>query len=50
MEIDFKEYIAPLRKWWWMIVVTTFVAASRQLFCHATAGACVPLLHPLGDW
>ena len=27
MEIDIKEYLAPLRKWWWMIAVTTFIAA-----------------------
>jgi len=27
MELDIKEYIAPLRKWWWMIALTTIVAA-----------------------
>jgi tyrosine-protein kinase len=32
MEIDFKEYIAPLRKWWWMIVLTTVVAAVASFF------------------
>lgn len=32
MEIDFKEYIAPLRKWWWMILATTFVAAVASFF------------------
>ncbi len=32
MEIDFKEYIAPLRKWWWMIIATTLVAAIASFF------------------
>lgn len=32
MEIDIKEYLAPLRKWWWMIVVTTFIAAVASFF------------------
>jgi non-specific protein-tyrosine kinase len=32
MEIDIREYLAPLRKWWWMIVVTTFVAAVASFF------------------
>ncbi|MBK7896868.1 MAG: polysaccharide biosynthesis tyrosine autokinase [Anaerolineaceae bacterium] len=27
MEIDIKEYLAPLRTWWWMIALTTVVAA-----------------------
>lgn len=32
MEIDIKEYLAPLRKWWWMIAVTTFIAAVASFF------------------
>lgn len=32
MEIDIREYLAPLRKWWWMIAVTTFVAAVASFF------------------
>ncbi|MCA9897855.1 MAG: polysaccharide biosynthesis tyrosine autokinase [Ardenticatenaceae bacterium] len=32
MEIDIREYLAPLRKWWWMIAVTTFVAAIASFF------------------
>lgn len=32
MEIDIKEYLAPLRKWWWMIAITTFVAAVASFF------------------
>ncbi|MCA9916324.1 MAG: polysaccharide biosynthesis tyrosine autokinase [Anaerolineales bacterium] len=27
MEIDIKEYLAPLRRWWWMIGITVVVAA-----------------------
>jgi non-specific protein-tyrosine kinase len=27
MEIDIKEYLAPLRKWWWLIALTTCIAA-----------------------
>ncbi len=36
MEIELREYLAPLRKWWWLIVLTTLVAgvssylATRQ--------------------
>ena len=25
--MEFKEYIAPLRKWWWLILLTMIVAA-----------------------
>jgi non-specific protein-tyrosine kinase len=32
MEIDFKEYIAPLKKWWWMILLTALVAAVASFF------------------
>ncbi|WP_420644003.1 polysaccharide biosynthesis tyrosine autokinase [Candidatus Leptofilum sp.] len=32
MEIDIREYLAPLRKWWWMIAITTFVAAVASFF------------------
>jgi len=32
MEIDIREYLAPLRKWWWMIAVTTFIAAVASFF------------------
>ena len=32
MEIDIKEYLAPLRKWWWMIAITTIVAAAASFF------------------
>ncbi|MCP4420058.1 MAG: polysaccharide biosynthesis tyrosine autokinase [Chloroflexi bacterium] len=32
MEIDIREYIAPLRKWWWMILLTTAVAAGASFF------------------
>ena len=32
MEIDIREYLAPLRKWWWMIAITTLVAAVASFF------------------
>ena len=32
MEIDIREYLAPLRKWWWMIAVTTLIAAVASFF------------------
>lgn len=32
MEIDIREYLAPLRKWWWMIAITTIVAAIASFF------------------
>lgn len=32
MEIDIREYLAPLRKWWWMIAVTTLIAATASFF------------------
>ncbi|GJM39857.1 MAG: hypothetical protein DHS20C20_01390 [Ardenticatenaceae bacterium] len=32
MEIDIREYLAPLKKWWWMIVITTIVAAIASFF------------------
>jgi non-specific protein-tyrosine kinase len=27
MELEFREYIAPLKRWWWLILLTTLVAA-----------------------
>ncbi|RMH01904.1 MAG: polysaccharide biosynthesis tyrosine autokinase [Chloroflexi bacterium] len=36
MEIEIREYLAPLRRWWWLILLTTLVAgvssylATRQ--------------------
>lgn len=36
MEIELREYLAPLRKWWWLVILTTLVAgvssflATRQ--------------------
>ncbi|MEZ4593068.1 MAG: polysaccharide biosynthesis tyrosine autokinase [Chloroflexota bacterium] len=32
MEIDIKEYLAPLRTWWWMIALTAAVAAVASFF------------------
>jgi len=30
MELELREYIAPLRKWWWLIVVSTLVAGGSS--------------------
>lgn len=27
MELEIREYLAPLRRWWWLILLTTLVAA-----------------------
>lgn len=32
MEINIKEYLAPLLKWWWMIAITTIIAAVASFF------------------
>jgi len=32
MEINVKEYLAPLLKWWWMIAITTIIAAVASFF------------------
>lgn len=30
MELELREYVAPLRKWWWLIVVSTLVAGGSS--------------------
>ncbi len=32
MEIDIKEYIAPLLKWWWLILISTMIAGVSSYF------------------
>jgi len=32
MELNIKEYIAPLLKWWWLVIVTTAVAGLSSYF------------------
>ena len=32
MELEIREYLAPLRKWWWLILVTTAIAAVSSYF------------------
>ncbi|MCA9920984.1 MAG: polysaccharide biosynthesis tyrosine autokinase [Anaerolineales bacterium] len=32
MELNIKEYIAPLLKWWWLVILTTAVAGVSSYF------------------
>lgn len=32
MELNIKEYLAPVLKWWWLIVLTTAVAGGTSFF------------------
>lgn len=32
MELNIKDYFAPILKWWWLLVVTTAVAAGTSYF------------------
>lgn len=32
MELNIKEYIAPILKWWWLILLTTAVAGGTSYF------------------
>lgn len=34
MELNIKEYLAPIVKWWWLLLLTTAVAAGSSYFAN----------------